>query len=88
MRASGLFTRNCSDLIPSGHLLDYIPRFQLEFHENSCSDLRTSERLLDYIPLRQLALAENKRTVSLTMTENMLGLIENGLRTSAATRIN
>jgi hypothetical protein len=44
--------------------------------------------LLDYIPLRQLALAENKVTVSLTITENMLGLIEKSLRTSAAARIN
>ena len=34
------------------------------------------------------ALAENKVTVSLTITENRLGLIENCLRTSAATRIN
>ena len=26
---------SCSDSIPSGHLLDYIPAFQLEFRENS-----------------------------------------------------
>jgi len=39
-----------------------------------CSDLIPSVPLLDYIPLRQLALVENKVTVSLTITENMLGL--------------
>jgi hypothetical protein len=31
----------CSDLIPSGHRLDYIPAFQLEFFENSGSLLLT-----------------------------------------------
>jgi hypothetical protein len=31
----------CSDLIPSGHQLDYIPAFQLEFFENSGSLLLT-----------------------------------------------
>jgi hypothetical protein len=34
-------TSTCSDLIPSGHLLDYIPAFQLEFFENSGSLLLT-----------------------------------------------
>lgn len=31
----------CNDLIPSGHLLDYIPGFQLELGENSGSLLLT-----------------------------------------------
>lgn len=37
----------CNDLITSGRLLDYIPRFQLEFGENSCGFLLTlSENML------------------------------------------
>jgi hypothetical protein len=59
-------------------------------YATSCrtSSLITSVALLDYIPLCQLALAENEVAVSLTITENMLGLIENCSRTSAAIRIN
>jgi hypothetical protein len=56
--------------------------------EGNCSDLITSVDLLDYIALRQLALAENEVAVSLTITENMLGLFENCLKTSAAAQIN
>jgi hypothetical protein len=47
----------------------------------TCSSLITSGRLLDYMTSFQLEFTENIAGVLLTLSKNMLGLIENSLRT-------
>jgi hypothetical protein len=46
-----------------------------------CSSLITSERLLDYMTSFQLEFTENIAGVLLALSKNMLGLIDNSLRT-------
>jgi hypothetical protein len=47
----------------------------------SCSSLITWRRLLDYMTSCQLEFTENIAGVLLTLRKNMLGIIENSLRT-------